>query len=133
MLKTFLLSAAFVGASVIGAAAQSTTPSSSGTPNVSPATHCKDKATGHVRMKGAADKGSATSANSTGAAAGASIRPGGNTSTGISGQDDTRSLGNDNSMSMSGQEDTRSLGSSGSINMSGQEDTRHVLQDCQKG
>src|SRR5215204_1353090 len=55
MLKTILLSAAFVGASVMGAAAQSSTssstsPSASGA-NVSAATHCKDKATGQPRLR----------------------------------------------------------------------------------
>jgi hypothetical protein len=47
MLKTLLLSAAFIGAGVIGAAAQSSTsPSASGSGNVSAATHCKDPVTG---------------------------------------------------------------------------------------
>ena len=74
--KTLLLSAAFVGASVIGAAAQSTTtPSASGSANVSAATHCKDKTTGQARLKTAANTGSATSGNTTGAASGSSTAP----------------------------------------------------------
>ena len=61
MFKTLLLSAAFVGASVIGAAAQSTTtPSASGGANVSAATHCKDRTTGQARLKTAANTGSTT-------------------------------------------------------------------------
>ena len=74
--KTLLLSAAFVGASVIGAAAQSTTtPSASGSANVSAATHCKDKTTGQARLKTAANTGSATSGNTTGAASSSSTAP----------------------------------------------------------
>jgi hypothetical protein len=110
MLKTLLLSATFVGASVIGAAAQNSTPST-GNSFPSPATHCKDKATGQVRTKkAAAEDGSRTR---------------------MSGQEDTRGLGTGGSMNKSGQEDTRGLGSSGSTSMSGQEDTRGgLLQDC---
>jgi hypothetical protein len=59
MLKSLLLSATFVGASVIGAAAQNSTPSG-GNSFPSPATHCKDKATGQVRTKKAAEDGSRT-------------------------------------------------------------------------
>jgi hypothetical protein len=77
--KTLLLSAAFVGASVISAAAQSTTspsaPSASGSANVSAATHCKDKTTGQARLKTAANTGSATSGDTTGAASGSSTAP----------------------------------------------------------
>ena len=67
--KTLLLSAAFIGASVISAAAQSTTttPPASGSANVSAATHCKDKTTGQARLKTAANTGSATSGSTTGA------------------------------------------------------------------
>ena len=66
--KTLLLSAAFIGASVISAAAQSTTtPPASSSANVSAATHCKDKTTGQARLKTAANTGSATSGSTTGA------------------------------------------------------------------
>ena len=80
MYKTLLLSAAFLGASVIGAAAQSSqSPSPSGGGNISAATHCKDKATGQARLKtagspsgsttGAAGSMSGSTSGSTGSSA----------------------------------------------------------------
>src|SRR3954447_235777 len=80
MLKTLLLSAAVVGAGVIGATAQSTSPSTppaSGSTNVSAATHCKD-ASGQVKLKTAANTpGSPTSGSSAGKSGGAAERPAG--------------------------------------------------------
>jgi hypothetical protein len=69
MIKTLLVSAAFLGASVIGAAAQSSTSPSPGSANISAATHCKDKATGQARLKTAA-KPAAPAGSTTGAASG---------------------------------------------------------------
>jgi hypothetical protein len=66
MYKTLLLTAAFLGASVFGAAGQSTSPSAGSNANVSAATHCKDKATGQARLKSAANTGSAASGSTTG-------------------------------------------------------------------
>jgi hypothetical protein len=86
MLKNILLSAAFVGAGIIGAAAQSTptpnpssqsAPSMSGGANVSAATHCKD-ASGQVRMKTAGNTpGSPTAGSAAGTTGGAAERPAG--------------------------------------------------------
>jgi hypothetical protein len=86
MYKTLLISAAFLGASVIGAAAQSA-PSPSGGGNISAATHCKDKTTGQARLKTAANPG-ATS-GTTGAASGSGSmsgsRPSGSTGSSAAG------------------------------------------------
>jgi hypothetical protein len=78
MLKTLLLSAAFVGASVIGVSAQSTMQGGAGADvSVSAATHCKD-ANGQSRMKTAGNtSGSATSGSSAGQTGGAGERPAG--------------------------------------------------------
>ena len=78
MLKNLLLSAAFVGAGVIGAAAQSTTTQPAGG-SISAATHCKD-ASGQAKLKTAANTpGSATSGSSAGSTGGAAERPAGGT------------------------------------------------------
>jgi hypothetical protein len=74
MYKTLLISAAFLGASVLGAAAQSSpspspSPSAGSNANISAATHCKDKATGQARLKTAASPG-APAGSTTGAASG---------------------------------------------------------------
>ena len=81
MYKTLLISAAFLGASIIGAAAQSSpspSPSPSGGGNVSAATHCKDKATGQARLKTAANP-SAPSGGTTGAGSMSGSSPSGST------------------------------------------------------
>jgi hypothetical protein len=75
MLKTLLLSAAFVGAGVIGAAAQPATTPPGG--SVTAATHCKD-ASGQVKLKTAGNTPGAPSAGSSaGATGGAAERPAG--------------------------------------------------------
>ncbi len=48
-LHRLLLTAAFLGGSVIGASAQTATPNADS--NISPATHCKDATTGKVMLK----------------------------------------------------------------------------------
>ena len=119
MFKTLLLSAAFVGASVIGAAAQSTTtPSASGSANVSAATHCKDKTTGQARLKIAANTGSATSGNTTGAATGSGSSSAGGSS--------TAPKNSSGSSGMSG-----SAGSTGSTGPTGPTVAAANLPDCQ--
>jgi hypothetical protein len=78
MLKTLLLSAAFVGASVIGGSAQSTMQGGAGADvSISASTHCKD-ANGQARMKRAGNSsGSTTSGGSVGHSGGAAERPAG--------------------------------------------------------
>jgi hypothetical protein len=78
MLKTLLLSAAFVGASVTGGSAQSTMQGGAGADvSISASTHCKD-ANGQTRMKRAGNSsGSTTSGSSAGQSGGASERPAG--------------------------------------------------------
>ena len=63
-MKSILLSAAFLGASVLGASAQST-PSPSAADNISAATHCKDKVTGQAKLKSAAAIPGSKSTNGT--------------------------------------------------------------------
>lgn len=57
-LHRLLLTAAFLGGSVIGASAQTATPNAGANATVSAATHCKDAATGQVKLKSAMNSGS---------------------------------------------------------------------------
>jgi hypothetical protein len=105
MLKTFLLTAALViGASVIVSATPFTA-SAQGDPKVSPATHCKDKATGQVQLRNEAHRGQAS---------GAPIASG------------SSAMGGSGSIGISGKEDTNGTFSSTSP-------LAHTLQDCLKG
>ena len=93
MLKAIVLSAALVGAGLIGAAAQSTpTPA----PEMSATTHCKE-ANGQARMKTAGNTSGAPSApSSAGQTGGAAERPAGGAppATGSSGAATTGSAAN---------------------------------------
>lgn len=63
-IKSLLLASAFAAAGIYAASAQTSSPPASGSGQVSAATHCKDAATGQVKLKSAAatpSPGSSTS------------------------------------------------------------------------
>lgn len=79
-LTTLLLASAFAAGSAVVAFAQTTTPSPSASGDISAATHCKDAASGAVKLKSAA----ATSSPGSSASGSAGTSPGG-TTTGAAG------------------------------------------------
>lgn len=79
-IKALLLASAFAAAGIYAASAQTSSPPASGSGQVSATTHCKDAATGQVKLKSAA----ATSSPGASTSGSAGTSPGG-TTTGAAG------------------------------------------------